>query len=345
MVAAVLAALGMALAVLWQRPRAELVLFHAVWIALALVAMRVSFDRPRVLVWMCLLVGAMAVVTEIDDLRTHHASVETLVELLLDLPAFVAVILFARRQARLLEAEHENAVLEQYRYERQREFFANAAHALRTPITIARGHTELALQNSVDPAVQADLTVALDELDRLTRAAARSLRLSAVGEIDRHSFQSVDTSALVLATVERWKPTAPRDWSSQTPRERVAVLGDSEQLIEALDAMIENAVLATRAGDSIVVRSEVSADDVVLSVIDDGCGIDGIDPAQLFEPYEQGPRHVARSSGGTGLGLAVVRAVAVAHGGRATIESTAGEGTTVRIILPKSMDRDDASSG
>ena len=102
--------------------------------------------------------------------------------------------------------------------------------------------------------------------------------------------------------------------------------------------MIENALLATTAGDSIVVRSEVDADAVVLSVIDNGCGVEDIDPQRLFEPFEQGARRATNTPSGTGLGLAVVRAIAIAHGGRAEMESSPGAGATVRITLPRRRD-------
>ncbi len=285
-------------------------------------------------------VGGLAVVVEVDDLRNHYEVVDTLIELFLDVPAFVALVVFARRQGRILAAEKENTVSEQSRHERQRAFFANAAHALRTPITIARGHTELAMQNTSDPGVKADLMVALEELDRLTRAAERNLRLSVVGEVDHHSFRRVDAGEVVRTTVERWKPTAQRAWSADVRGESGdLLLADPEQLTEALDALIENALLATTSGDAIVVRSEVHADAVVLSVIDDGYGVEDVDTQQIFEPFEQGPRHSADASRGTGLGLAVVRAIAVAHGGYAEMESNAGPGTTVRIVLPRRRDR------
>ena len=190
-----------------------------------------------------------------------------------------------------------------------------------------------------DPDVKADLAVALGELDRLTRAAERNLRLSVVGEVDLQRFRAVDTGELVRVAVERWKPTADRAWSAEVRGAAGDVFGDPEQLTEALDALIENALLATTSGNSIVVRSEVHSNAVVLSVTDDGYGVEGVDPQQLFEPFEQGPRHSSNASSGTGLGLAVVRAIAVAHGGYAEMESTAGAGATVRITLPRRRDR------
>ena len=335
---AMLVALVVVIVVFWQYPEAELILFHLVWISLAIVALRTSSERLNVWVLVCF-VGGLAVVVEVDDLRNHYEVIDTFVELFLDVPAFVALVVLARRQGRVLATEKENLVLEKRRRERQRAFFANTSHALRTPITIARGHTEMAMQSSPDPEVRADLTVVLEELDRLTRAAERNLRLSVVGEVDREGFLRVDTAELVRTTVERWRPTADRAWSAETRGKASDVLADPEQLTEALDALIENAVLATTSDDSIVVRSEVHADAVVLSVIDSGRGIDGIDRQELFEAFERGSPAAPHRSSGTGLGLAVVRAIAVAHGGYTEIESGPGAGTTVRIILPIRRDR------
>ena len=336
--AAIVAALALVVTTLWQYPDAELVLFHVVWIGLALVALRASSERLQLWTLVCV-VGGLAVVVEVDDLRTHYAVVETFIELFLDVPAFVALVVLARHRGRVLAAEKENTAIEQRRNERQRAFFANAAHALRTPITIARGHMEMALRGITDPEVKSDLLVALGELDRLTRAAERNLRLSIVGEVDPQNLRVVNTGELVRATVERWKPTAERAWSADIRGDASELLADPEQLTEALDALIENALLATTSGDSIVVRSEVRSDATVLSVIDDGCGVADVDPQQLFEPFEQVPRRSTPTSGGTGLGLAVVRAIAIAHGGYAEMESSQDAGATVRIVLPRRRDR------
>ena len=336
--AVTLVGLGIVIITLWRSPGAELVLFHAVWIGLALGAMRASPGRLRVGAFVGLVVG-LAIVVEVDDLRNHYEVGDTLFELLLDLPAFVAVIVMARRQQRVLATEHQAAVTEYRRNERQRAFFANAAHALRTPITIARGHTEMAMRAASDPKVKADLTVVLEELDRLTSAADRNLRLSIAGEVDAQLLRPVDAHELVRTTVERWAPTAQRAWSAEARGETCEMLADPDQLTEALDALIENALLATTSGGSIVVRSEVDAHSIVLSVVDDGCGVDGVDPNKLFEPFEQGPRRSTETAGGTGLGLTVVRAIAIAHGGSAEMESKPGTGTTVRMILPRSNGR------
>jgi signal transduction histidine kinase len=308
-----------------------------VWILLALVALRASADRVHV--WALIgVIGALAIFVEIDDLRTRFEIADTLAELVMDLLAFTALVVIARRNHDLIESERAAARQEQRRHERNRAFFANTAHAQRTPITIARGHIELAMQAIDDPAARDDLSVALEELDRLNRGADRSLRLSLAGELDPQRMATVDVHELVHSTVERWKPTAARQWSVATSGSPCTIDGDREQLTEALDALVENAVLATAPGGSIVVAGRCSGESVELSVSDDGCGVAGVDTEQLFEPFEQGPRR-ADAPCGTGLGLAVVRAVARAHHGEATMDSTSGNGTTVRIVLPGSKRR------
>ena len=325
--------LAAVVASLWQHPGAELVLFHAVWICLALIALGTSSERLHVWTFVAF-VGGLALVVEVDDLRTNYEVADTFVELLLDVPAFLALVVLARRNQRLLAAEHEAAVVEQRRNERQGAFFANASHALRTPITIARGHAEMALHATTDPGARADLDVVLDELDRLTRATEKNLRLSLAGEAHAQHLAPVDVHELVRTTVGRWGPTAPRTWKAHTVGAPCLTLADPEQLTEALDALVENAVLATAPGGAISVSSEVGANSIVLSVVDDGHGVDAAEVDRLFEPFEQGPRH-ANNAAGTGLGLAVVRAVANAHHGDVRMVSAPDAGTTVSITLPR----------
>ncbi len=331
--AATLAVLAAVLATLWQYPSAELVVFHAVWIGLAVIALRTP--PPRFQSWVLVgFVTVLAAVIEIDDVRSGDEGKEVLIELVLDLLAFVALVVLARRHRRALAAEHDAAIAELRRNERQRAFFANASHGLRTPITVARGHAELALEEAASPAVEVDMRVVLEELDRLTRATDRILRLSVAGEIDPQRLEPVDVDELITSTVERWRPTAPRTWLADARSDGCRLMADPEALTEALDAMIENALAATYPGGAISARSEINGDTVVLSVIDDGHGVDGVEPEQLFDAFQQGPYRPRHAPSGTGLGLSIVRAIALAHGGDAAMHTTPYNGTTVSIVLP-----------
>ncbi len=320
------------LVMLWRYPSTELVVFHSAWIGLAVVALRAP--SPRAHSWALVgVVTGLALVIEINDVRAGTEGVESIVEIALDLVAFLTLVYLARRHRRALEAEHDAAVAEHRHNERQRAFFANASHALRTPITIARGHAELALKETMSPIARADVGVILEELDRLTVASYRILKMSVTDRLDPQSHRPVEVDALVRSTVERWRPAAPRVWTAQPKCGGITILADVGALTEALDALIDNAVAATSPGSAITVCGQMDGRMVVLSVADDGLGIAG-DPEDQFDAFERGPRRCSQASGGTGLGLSIVRTIARSHGGDAAIASTPGQGTTVRLTIP-----------
>jgi signal transduction histidine kinase len=321
------------LVTLWNYPSTELVIFHCVWIGLAVLALRKP--SPRLHSWALVsVVTGLAVIIEVHDVRSGTEGVESLVEIMLDLVAFVALVYLARSHGRALALEHEAAVTEHHRNERQRAFFANASHALRTPITVAHGHAELVLHDTTSVSARADLEVIIDELDRLARATDRILRLSVAGKLDPQRHLPVEVDELVRSTIERWAPAAPRAWAAEPHCPGLLIMADPEALTEALDALVDNALSATWPGGAITIRSQIDGDNVVLSVSDDGLGVEGIDPSHLFDPFQQGPRRSRHGSGGTGLGLAIVRAIANAHGGEAAMHSSPGLGATVTITLP-----------
>jgi signal transduction histidine kinase len=311
----------------------ELVTFQATWLGLAVIALRTP--SPRLQSWVLVaVVTVLAIFVEVDDVRSGKEGLESLFEIMLNLVAFVALVSLASRHRRALATEHDTAVSEQLRNNRQRVFFANASHALRTPITVARGHAEMALHESASPLLKADIDVVLEELDRMTRATDRILRLSLADEINPQRKQQIDVDELVKAAVERWAPAAPRRWSAEPRCGGRRLSADPEALTEALDALIDNAVAATGPGGAIAIRSDVDGDLVVLSVSDDGHGVEGLNTSNLFDPFERGPQRSWQSAGGTGLGLAIVRAIARAHGGEASMRPREGAGVTVSIKLP-----------
>ena len=332
-IAGALAVFAAIVATLLRFPDAELIAFHIVWIGIALLTLRTP--SPRLHSWVLVVaVTVMAIVIEVVDVRTGAEGVEGLIEIPLDLTAFLALVLLARRHRRALALEHEVAVQEHSRNARQRTFFANASHALRTPITVARGHAEMALQESSQASVKIDLMVVLDELDRLTRATERLMRLSVAGELDTQNIEPLDVDLFVHSMLTRWRPTASRKWQVSAATHGCWIAADREQLTEALDAIIENAMFATQPGATIEVRAEVEGELVVFSVSDNGPGVSGIDPDRLFDAFQQGPRR--DGVGGTGLGLAIVRAIARAHGGDVTLTNNSPNGTTVRLRIPVS---------
>jgi signal transduction histidine kinase len=238
---------------------------------------------------------------------------------------FVAVVWHARRHQTAMEQLQRSG-------EREREFVRHASHQLRTPITVARGHVELVRLAATDPQSAEDTEVVLGELDRLSRISDRLLIL-ATAEHRGFVHSSVDLGQVVETTARRWPPAADRDW-------RVDIVtgghvsGDAERLSAALDAMIENAVKATVPGDPIAVVLRADGNAAVLEVIDSGIGIAETHLQRVFDRFWSAP-HAGRSDGGggTGLGLAAVKAIAEAHDGSAEALAMPGGGATVRMRL------------
>jgi signal transduction histidine kinase len=208
----------------------------------------------------------------------------------------------------------------------------DASHELRTPITVALGHAELIQRTTTDPTIAQDASVIADELMRLRRIADRLLLLAGTEDPEFLNPRSVDLEAIVVDAVRRWTAT-PRRWRLRSAEESV-VLVDPERFAVALDALIENAVKHTTEGDTIEVAVRHADDRVVVSVRDTGAGIRAADLNRIFDRFARADPGRSRHTGGAGLGLSIVRAIAEAHGGSVDVDSTEGAGTTFEISLP-----------
>jgi signal transduction histidine kinase len=245
-------------------------------------------------------------------------------ELPLMVGLFVAVVwIGARRQAR---ADAMRA-----RADSEREFLRDTSHALRTPITIARGHAELLRDAAPTDEIAEDANVLLQELDHLARLSDRLLVLAAADTPGFLWLEAVEVEQLVVETARRWGAAADRRWVIDVGVEGV-LTADRERVSTALDALIENALKFTDPGDTIRIFGGGEGSRAVLVVDDTGEGIPEPDLARIFERFVRGS---ARRRSGTGLGLAIVRAIVDAHGGSVGVSSTAGSGTQVRLVLPR----------
>jgi two-component system, OmpR family, sensor histidine kinase BaeS len=167
------------------------------------------------------------------------------------------------------------------------------------------------------------------ELARLAIAACHGIaRTMADANVASVQLVRVDVGEIVSDAVAAARLEGA-DARAEIDSDLALVDGDPERLRQALDNLVRNAM--THADDSsIVVRARMDRSRVIVSVSDDGPGIAPSDQERVFEP---GLR-LERSRQGSGLGLAVARTIAVAHGGVLTVESTPGEGATFSIGLP-----------
>lgn len=240
----------------------------------------------------------------------------------------------ARDEVRRL-GETLNAMLVRLRrsFEREQRFVADASHELRTPIAVVKTELEGALRSGdCGPGVRDALVAAIDECDQLGQLAEDLLIVAraADGRLPIHATR-LDVRALLDTQAERFGDRA----ASHERRIRVAapegleLHADELRLRQALGNLIDNA-LRHGAGEILLAGRPGSDGTVVLEVSDEGAGLEGDLADRAFERFARGD--AARTRGGAGLGLSIVRTLAQAHGGEATL--VPGAGAMVRISLP-----------
>jgi signal transduction histidine kinase/thiol-disulfide isomerase/thioredoxin len=215
----------------------------------------------------------------------------------------------------------------------QRTFLQDAAHQLKTPITIALGHAELLAAELAGHREQQDVYVMVGELTRLKSLSERLLLIAASQDPEFLCLAPVALDSFLVEALRRWQPTARRVWATGR-LDAVTVPADHERLGLALDALLENAVQHTGAGDTIrlSVRQDDDAKSARLVVEDSGEGIVPAEIDHIFERFRTGPARGGPR--GTGLGLTLVRAVALGHGGEVQVRSTPGAGSSFELVLP-----------
>ena len=245
---------------------------------------------------------------------------------------FVIVVWHARRRMAAMEeikrvSEHNLVLLDQ-----QRRFLQDVSHELGTPITIALGHAELITHAATDQMIAKDARVAVDELLRMRRLANRLVLLASTDSPDFLHLVPVDAAELLVEILHRWSQT-PRRWSLGTVTE-ARVQADRDRLTVALDALIENAVDHTDPDGRIELSARLQGEQIVLSVKDSGSGIPAADLGHVFDRFTRVGTGRSRETGGFGLGLAVVKAIAEAHQGSVQVRSTLGRGSVFDLSIP-----------
>ena len=214
-------------------------------------------------------------------------------------------------------------------------FVADLAHEFKSPVAALRSAADKLGEGQHDPARLERLTrVIVDSSDRLQRVLDDFLELAHAEAGWRSSdYEEVDLVALAEALVQ----TAGRDDAATGKRfvlehsaEGLLVQGVPDRLEAALANLLDNAAAFART--RVTVRLSGTAEEARISVTDDGPGVADEDRAAVFQRF-----FTRRSgAGGTGLGLALVRAIVEAHGGRVWVESVLGEGATFHVSLPRS---------
>ncbi|MBL9086051.1 MAG: HAMP domain-containing histidine kinase, partial [Planctomycetia bacterium] len=198
---------------------------------------------------------------------------------------------------------------------------AEAAHELKTPLTVMRGNLEVALRRERAPdEYRATLASTLEEVKGLQNVVGSVLLLTRGAETPM-AREPVDVVALVKGEAERLNALATdREVSLASVRGPRIVVGDPSLLARAVGNLLDNAHLHSVAGGAIRVRVEVVGDEAIVSVEDDGPGIPPTRREKVFERFWRGPEVGQRGIPGAGLGLPISRWIAEAHGGSLTLD-------------------------
>jgi signal transduction histidine kinase len=314
--------------------RWETVPFHFIWISLTLLyGFRVWSIRPTM--WVLALVMATTFTAIGWDVYHGSEPVDELNEVPLMAAMFGMMVWHAQRRLTAYRVSARISAENARLLATQRRFLQDASHQLRTPITIALGHAELLASELAGSgrAEERDIGVVVGELVRLRRLSERLLMIAAAEDPDFLRPEPVALDRFTMDVLRKWMPTAQRRW--QLGRlDQVVVDADRERLGLAVDALLENAIRHTRDGD-VIQLSVLSAEDgsaVRMIIADTGTGIPSSERDHIFDRFRSGSE--LGDGRRTGLGLALVRAVARAHGGEALVHSTPGHGSEFELVLP-----------
>lgn len=235
-------------------------------------------------------------------------------------------IMLEQLQASILHAQEKEAQM--------RRFVGDASHELRTPLTSVKGYTELYHSGATQDAnwvlskiggEAQRMSVLVEDLLSLTRAEGQ--------QMEKHP---VDLLELALSVRSSMRAAWPERSVNVTNRsDRVPMVeGDPTRLHQVFTNLVANALNHGGPEAKVDIELDTDADSVVVTVSDDGVGMSAEDAEHIFERFYRADSSRSRASGGSGLGLAITKSLVEGHGGRISVASTQGIGTTFTVVLP-----------
>lgn len=236
----------------------------------------------------------------------------------------------------LAETFNEMLARLQTAFARERRFTADAAHELRTPLSVLKGQIEVTLsrkrESEAYEATLREMSAYVERLIRLSNGLLLLARLDATPP----AKQPLDLAELLEVTLDPYRliaETANLSIRTDLPVSMPAA-GDSDHLLRMLMNLVDNAVKYTPPGGEIEIRAWQTTDTWRLTLHNSGEGLAPEPLAHLFERFYRPEDSRSRASGGAGLGLAIAREIARTHDGDITVKSQDGQGITFTITLP-----------
>ncbi|MEQ6901412.1 HAMP domain-containing sensor histidine kinase [Nocardioides sp. YIM 152588] len=322
------------LVLMWAYPEPATIPYHLIFVSIMLVYGFRIWPVPATLA----VVGVLTVITGLLMVDAYEEGVIDLAELS-EIPLMPALLVTMMWHARRRAAAHRElermSTVQRDMLERERSFFRDTSHAIRTPVTIARGHLELASGNALVPTVREDLETTLRQLDRMSVLSNRLLALAQIDAGEVLPAQRVDLADFVGEVGANWSAEPGRSWAVDVDTDTDAVVdADPVWLALAVDALVENAVHHTADHGCIEIRGTASKTTCSIVVADDGAGIAPADLEHVFHRFWH--RRPPNGPMGSGLGLSMARATARAWGGDVRASNRPTGGAVLELVLPRS---------
>lgn len=220
----------------------------------------------------------------------------------------------------------------------RQEFFSNASHELKTPITSVRGYAELLDQGFVqDEATRKDFYARiLRETDNMTNLINDILMISRLETKEAEvTFSTVRMAPLLTEVFESLEPIAA-EYQVMLHKEcrPVSVEASAKQLRELIMNLVSNGIKYNHPGGNVWVTVWTENTCLFIRVKDDGCGISREDQSRVFERFYRVDKGRSKKMGGTGLGLSIVKHIAEYYGGSIELVSQLGKGSTFTVAIP-----------
>ncbi len=218
----------------------------------------------------------------------------------------------------------------------RQEFTANVSHELKTPLQSIIGLSEM-IENGI---VKTEDTARFagnirKEAARLYRLIEDIIRLSQLDEKAEPTFEQIDMKAVAAEVIEVLKPSAEkRDITLVLDHDNIQISGVRRYIYEIIYNLCDNAIRYNKAGGKVDISIKKRGKNTVITVADTGIGIPAEHQARIFERFYRVDKSHSKETGGTGLGLSIVKRAVMLHNGKVELNSTVGEGTTVKVILP-----------
>jgi two-component system phosphate regulon sensor histidine kinase PhoR len=223
----------------------------------------------------------------------------------------------------------------------RRDFVTNVSHELKTPITSIKGFLETLKEGAMEDPGNRErfLDIIIKHTDRLSMIIDDLLSLSRIEQDSERGTIALEESLMTVLFEAVGKLCAKK---AEEKNLRLQFICDSSLtammnpilLEQALFNLVDNAIKYSDPGATIIVDAEKTADEVVIRVVDEGCGIPKDHLERIFERFYRVDKARSRKEGGTGLGLAIVKHIVNAHNGRIEVQSTPGKGSTFSVHLP-----------